>query len=98
MVVIAGGVTVEGRFVAEGEMAYMGTERDECTLSAREASRCLLVGGPPFPEPVLMWWNYVARTREEISEAHRDWAEDSGRFGTVASRLPRLEVAPPPWG
>lgn len=97
LVVLAGGVTVDDRFVAEGEMAYIGTEHDECSLSAREASRCLLIGGPPFPEPVLMWWNYVARSREEITEAHRAWTAGSDRFGRVDSRLPRILVDPPPW-
>lgn len=97
LVVLDGGVTVDGHFVALGEMAYMGTERDECALSAREPSRCLLLGGPPFPESLLMWWNYVARSRDEISEAHRDWAEGSERFGRVDSRLARIEIAPPPW-
>jgi hypothetical protein len=56
-----------------------------------------------------MWWNFVARTQDEISVAYRDWSgdtgdtrhpgdtRDSGRFGRVASRLPRIEVGPPPW-
>lgn len=97
VVALSGGITVDGRFVAEGEMAYMGTERDGCRLSARDEARALLIGGPPFPEPVLMWWNYVARSRDEISEAHREWTDGSERFGQVASKLPRVEVGPPPW-
>lgn len=98
LVVLDGGVEVAGRFVALGELAYMGVGLDECPLSAREPSRCLLVGGEPFSEPVLMWWNFVARSRQEISEAQRDWAREAERFGHVASRLPRIEVDPPPWG
>jgi hypothetical protein len=53
--------------------------------------------GVPLPEPVLMWWNFVARTEEEISQAHGDWSSRSSRFGPVASDLPRTEVGPPPW-
>ena len=97
VVALSGGITVDGRFVAEGEMAYMGTEREQCHLSARDEARALLIGGPPFPEPILMWWNYVARFREEITEAHRAWTEGSDRFGRVASTLPRVEVGLPPW-
>jgi hypothetical protein len=44
-----------------------------------------------------MWWNFVARTRDEITTAHRDWTERAARFGHVDSRLPRYETAPPPW-
>ena len=44
-----------------------------------------------------MWWNFVARTREEVSEARRQWTEDDGRFGTVQSNLTRVGVGRPPW-
>jgi len=60
-------------------------------------ARALLLGGVPFPEPVLMWWNFVARTRVEVSEARRQWSADDGRFGTVRSALERIDVGPPPW-
>jgi hypothetical protein len=44
-----------------------------------------------------MWWNFVARTRDEIVHAHRSWQDDDGRFGPVASPLRRITVGPPPW-
>jgi hypothetical protein len=37
-----------------------------------------------------MWWNFVARTPEEIAEAREDW-ESHHRFGDVlAYKGPRL--------
>lgn len=60
------------------------------TLASREGARVLLVGGEPFPETILMWWNFVARTPAEIREAREDW-EAHRRFGDVtAYRGPRL--------
>jgi hypothetical protein len=44
-----------------------------------------------------MWWNFVARTTEEVSEARRQWTEQDERFGVVPSRLDRIEVGRPPW-
>ena len=44
-----------------------------------------------------MWWNFVARTREEILTAHADWTAATERFGHVASPWRRIEVDPPPW-
>jgi Pirin C-terminal cupin domain len=85
------------RGVEPGHLAYLGTGRDELRLTSHEGARALLLGGVPFPEPILMWWNFVARTEEEISEAHRDWSRHSPRFGPVASSLSRNEVDPPPW-
>ena len=52
----------------------------------------LLLGGPPFPEPIVMWWNFVARTPQEIADARTDW-EQHRRFGDVpAYDGPRLEA------
>ena len=63
----------------------------------RTPARALLLGGVPFPEPILMWWNFVGRSREEVSEARRQWSADDGRFGRVRSSLAAIEVGRPPW-
>jgi hypothetical protein len=42
-----------------------------------------------------MWWNFVGRERDEFVSAHRSWVDDDGRFGTVASDLPRILTTPP---
>lgn len=66
-------------------------EPGRSSLPLRGRSRLLLVGGPPFPETILMWWNFVARTAEEIAEARRAW--DEGRLGEVRGYDgPRIEA------
>jgi redox-sensitive bicupin YhaK (pirin superfamily) len=97
LVVLDGEVDVDGHAVTPGHLAYMGLGRDEGPLSVAERATALLIGGVPFPEPILMWWNYVARTRDEVGAAHRDWSARSERFGTVASELEPIDVGPPPW-
>ena len=96
VVVTEGGVSIEGQGVGPGQLAYLGAERDELTLACRRRAACSCSGGTR-PEPVVMWWNFVARTRDEVDAAHLAWATDAGRFGQVASPLPRVEVGPPPW-
>jgi hypothetical protein len=39
----------------------------------------------------------VARSRDEVSDAYRDWTAGDPRFGPVASSLERTAVGPPPW-
>jgi hypothetical protein len=57
-----------------------------------DGRRILLIGGPPFPETILMWWNFVARTADEIMQARADW-EEQRRFGQVKSYAgPRLSA------
>jgi redox-sensitive bicupin YhaK (pirin superfamily) len=97
LVLLEGSVSVEGQAVEPGVLCYLGTGRSECRLDVADPARALLLGGVPFPELVLMWWNFVARTREEVSEARRQWSADDGRFGTVRSEMERIEVGPPPW-
>ena len=97
LVVLAGAVLIEGRAVEPGQLAYVGVGRDELSLTVDTPTRALVVGGVPLDEPVLMWWNFVARTRDEVIAAHRDWMAEAERFGRVDSRLPRIEVGAPPW-
>jgi quercetin 2,3-dioxygenase len=97
LVVLDGVVRVDGTLVEPGQLAYLGRGRDELAIEAVDPSRVVLLGGAPLAEPPLMWWNYVARSRAEIVEAHRSWDADDGRFGTVHSPLPRVAVDPPPW-
>jgi redox-sensitive bicupin YhaK (pirin superfamily) len=78
--------------VEPGHLAYLGQGRTAVPLSGRGPSRALLLGGEPFGEEILMWWNFVARTGDELADARRSWEEDDGRFGRVASPLGRIPV------
>jgi len=97
LVALSGTVTVGGRVVAEDRFAYLGRGRDELALTAAEPARVLLLGGEPFAEPILIWWNFVARSRAEITAAYEQWRADDGRFGTVRSGLDRIPAPAPPW-
>jgi hypothetical protein len=44
-----------------------------------------------------MWWNFVARTREEMVQARQDWEAVSDRFGAVETELGRIAAPPPLW-
>jgi redox-sensitive bicupin YhaK (pirin superfamily) len=96
IVPLQGAVEVDGRVAGPGHWVYLGADRDEIRLLASSA-RAILLGGAPFEEPILMWWNYVARTRDEISVAHQDWTSRSDRFAVPGSSLAPIDVAGPPW-
>jgi quercetin 2,3-dioxygenase len=97
LVVTSGAVQVDGTTVAPGALAYLGAGRDELELRCDEPSRLLLLGGLPFPEELFMWWNFVARTRDEVDVATADWSHGSARFGAVDSRLAVVPAPAPPW-
>jgi redox-sensitive bicupin YhaK (pirin superfamily) len=97
LVVFDGAVRVGGQPLGPGRLGYLGDGRDEVPVEVTVRTRALLLGGTPFPEQLLLWWNYVARTRDEIVAAHHDWAAATDRFGEVRSPLARVEIEGPPW-
>jgi quercetin 2,3-dioxygenase len=91
--VCGGDATLEGQPLDVNTLYYLDTGRTELSVKSRDGARLLLLGGTPFGEPVLMWWNFVARTPEEIAAARADW--EDGRFGEVtAYRGPRMHAPP----
>ncbi|GAB2884304.1 pirin family protein [Nocardioides pacificus] len=97
LVVMDGAVAVNGQPLVPGKLGYLGEDRAELSLDVREPTRIVLLGGEPFPEPIVMWWNFVARSREEIELAYASWAAEDDRFGRVTSSLPRIPAAAPWW-
>ncbi len=101
VIVLEGSLEIEGESVSPGELTYLGTHRAELRVRADTPARALLLGGAPFDEDLLMWWNFVGRTRTDIEEAARDWKRGSRsirsgdlspaadpRAGAAVERLP----------
>ena len=87
-----GDVSVQSNVVARSQLAYLAPGPSSIRLTAGEAgARVLLIGGQPFGERIVMWWNFIGRTHEEIVEYRGDWqgdviagVRDDGRFGVVS--------------
>ena len=101
LVVLEGAVEVRdgeaGTVVEPGHLAYLGLDRDEVAFAVRDDTSAVLVGGVPFESPVLMWWNFVARTHDEVEAAQREWNDRAERFGEIDSTLARIPAPTPPW-
>jgi len=88
--VLNGDCCLDGQPLKERILYYLGANRSAVCFTSRAGGRLLLVGGPPFAEKILMWWNFVARTPQEIADASTDW-EERRRFGEVTGYSgPRL--------
>jgi quercetin 2,3-dioxygenase len=97
LIVLDGEVEVGSRLVEPGRLAYLGTGRSEIVLDARASARVMLLGGVPFPEHLLMWWNFVARTTDEVDAAAVSWNGHDRRFGVVDSPLQRIPAPRTSW-
>ncbi|MGH9170676.1 MAG: pirin family protein [Acidimicrobiales bacterium] len=97
LMVLSGAVTVGRRLLVPGTLGYLGLGRDELLLRTSEPTRALLIGGAPFLEPLLMWWNFVARDQAEMARAYSDWTGESERFAPFDSPLERVPAPAPFW-
>ena len=91
--VATGSAEAAGTALRPGQLLYLPAGRDQVPVLAPAGSRLLLLGGVPLGERLLMWWNFVARTPEEIEAAVAEWRE--GRFAAVADYDGDPMPAPP---
>ncbi|MGW7052809.1 pirin family protein [Streptomyces sp. NPDC054887] len=105
LLVDEGEVAMAGTTLRRAELGYLPTGNGTLTLSndADTAARVVLLGGAPFEEQIVMWWNFVGRSHQDIVEAREAWQNASDRFGTVdghggtrlpAPALPHATIAP----
>ena len=92
---LEGAPALNGEILEPGTLLYLGTGRSFVELGSLAASRMLLIGGTPFGEEILLWWNFVARTPAEMEAAVRDWV-DGQHFGKVHGARGKPLVAPDP--
>jgi redox-sensitive bicupin YhaK (pirin superfamily) len=97
VMVLAESATIEKENLAPGTLLYLGCGRTELTVTLAKNARVFLIGGEPFGEEILVWWNFVGRTRDEIVDATNDW-EHHRRFGEVHGYVgDRLTAPSVPW-
>lgn len=85
LLVDTGDVELEGIAVPEAALAYTGVGAERLTVRNRgdSAARAILLGGVPFGEEIIMWWNFVGRSSEEIAGYREEWQARTERFGIV---------------
>lgn len=98
VLVDTGTVLVEQTMLAPADLGYLAPGPDRVTLanSGDDPARVMLLGGTPFTEPVVMWWNFIGRSHDEIAEFRAEWEAESDRFGTVEGYRGRTQRLPAP--
>lgn len=105
----SGTVALSGTPLAVADLGYQGP--GSALLHLRNVwdrpARVVLLGGAPFTEELLMWWNFVGRDHDEIVRYRELWEDADARFGTVegyqgsvtrlpAPPLPAIRLRPRP--
>ncbi|QKJ18155.1 pirin family protein [Microbacterium hominis] len=76
-------------------LLYLGRGRSHVEVAATSDAALFLLGGEPFEDDIVMWWNFVGRSHEEIVAAREAWEADEPRFGHVIDHGPERIPAPP---
>lgn len=92
-IALHGAATIAGEALAPGEWLYFAPGRGALDLHCDAATQLLLLGGVPFDEDLIIWWNLVARTQAEIAAAAADW--NAGRFAAVRPGSPAAPLPAP---
>lgn len=105
-----------GVLVDTGHVDFDGVRLDNTVLGIRDAglahlrltnptdapARIMILGGEPFDEGIVMWWNFIGRSHEDIVRLRKEWNEaPDDRFGRVLGyrgTTQRLQAPPLPEG
>lgn len=85
LLVDSGDVRLEGVRVEYAAIGYTGIGARYLHIDnvGDEPARMVLLGGTPFGEDIVMWWNFVGRDSGEIEIFRKEWQERTEIFGQV---------------
>lgn len=90
---LQGTAVVNGHALNEDNLVVLEPGLNSIQIEITAGSRILLLGGEPFESPILLWWNFVGRTQEELQLAREQWVNADARFGSIPEYTgPRLEA------
>lgn len=96
LMLVEGDADVATHGMTQNEMLYLGDSRDAVEVTSVQGALLFLIGGEPFADEIVMWWNFAGRTHEEIVEARTEWEAASARFGVVEGHDVRIPAPPLP--
>jgi redox-sensitive bicupin YhaK (pirin superfamily) len=92
---VAGAVIAESTTVGVDQLLYLGNSRRSLHLRSPYGGQVIILGGQPFAEDIVMWWNFIGRSHAEIVEFRSAWAERDPRFLPIVNRSEKAMEAPP---
>jgi len=69
----SGSLTVGDEALKAHELGYLEPGAATIPMTAAEDALVLLLGGPPFGEQIVMWWNFIGRDHDEVAGFRAHW-------------------------
>lgn len=94
----AGALSINGERGEKDDLVFIPEGTTQITFTVGDAdARMIFLGGTPFEEELVMWWNFIGRSHDEIVQMRQHWQSDVidkhnavGIFGTVSFEGPAI--------
>jgi len=94
LLLVSGDLGIDGEELADAHLYYASKGASHFDLASTSGAKFVLLGGLPFNEEIIMWWNFIGRTHEEIVEMRAAWNSESDRFPYFADAINQRIPAP----
>ena len=103
VLVVEGEAIINASQVIGGQLHFIPQGRQHFSLKSARGAKLILLGGRPFNEKIVMWWNFIGRSNDEIVKMREDWQNQSPQFPNFEDRiggripapiLPNLRLSP----
>jgi redox-sensitive bicupin YhaK (pirin superfamily) len=84
VLVVSGEITANGQPVAVDDLVYL-EPGEELELGGNGLA--LLLGGEPFREHIVMWWNFIGRSHADIVSMREAWNAQGGSWPDFEDRI-----------
>ena len=92
ILVDSGSITVNEEAAAKDELLLLEVGLGELTIeTGTQPVRLVLIGGTPFTEELVMWWNFLGHSHEEIVAFREQWQGDVVAGGNAAGVFGRVD-------
>lgn len=97
ILVDTGGVTVEGISAGRSDLVFLPTGRRLLRVEIAPNTRVMLLGGVPFGEKIVMWWNFIGRDHDEVLQYRERWQTERDALGKASSVETQFGQFPSEW-
>lgn len=87
ILLVTGDLANAGEQLPIAGLKYFPPGQQELVLVSETGALAMLVGGVPFGEKILMWWNFIGRTHDDIAKAREQWNAREERFGQFEDNI-----------
>jgi len=87
LLLVLGDLSVNETEIPLTSLHYMPIGQHSLSLTSVSGAKFILLGGEPFPEEIVMWWNFIGRSHEEIVQMRADWNNETERFPAFEDRI-----------